>query len=309
MINLESLFKNIFEGNRISDDKLNKFAQIHLERLSANNEDGMFSGVLVGLTEAYEAYFGGISHELLHSGVQKSLTKATDTLIANFKATVSRHEGTIRGKYDVGSPVYLEFFPQGLTQFSTATKTNIEVIMDKFNATVAKYQADLGEDLVKQFTDFQKNYKATRKAQLGTFGHVSVTKVGTAESRTRLEMQLLASIHTIALAFPGNVPKCMSYFDQSVIRSSTDTNNDGYGTLTGKVSNQGQPLVNVEVEVLDSGTTLVHTDVAGQYRSRMVDIGLYRVRFSKAGYETLEKEIEIVDQGDTLLDVELVRQG
>ena len=38
MINMETLFKNHFNTNKISDDDIQKFAEINLQRMSANND-------------------------------------------------------------------------------------------------------------------------------------------------------------------------------------------------------------------------------------------------------------------------------
>ena len=38
MINMETLFKNHFNTNKISDDDIQKFAEINLQRTSANND-------------------------------------------------------------------------------------------------------------------------------------------------------------------------------------------------------------------------------------------------------------------------------
>lgn len=219
MINLENVFKNIFHDARVGDDKLKKFAEDHLGRLSTTS-DPQLSTILTDTTAAFEDYFGEITNEALHATIKKSYTKTTDDSIVAFLELLKRQEGLIRSIYGDKSATYMEFFPLGMSEYHQATKANIETLMNRFVRTAEKYIEKLGADFVDSFADLRDQYSNARKAQVMKKGDVNNAKVGTSENRTKLEMQLTTNVHTIALTYPGNVEKAIRFFDQSIVRPS-----------------------------------------------------------------------------------------
>lgn len=85
MINLETLFKNHFNTDRISDDNMQKFAEIHLQRMSANNGGGEFTQMITDTTTAYTGYFGAITDEDTKFAVQQGLTIAMNNSMKAFQ--------------------------------------------------------------------------------------------------------------------------------------------------------------------------------------------------------------------------------
>jgi|SRR5665213_3461194 len=218
MLQLETIFKNLFEGPRISDDNLKEFTEDHTQRLIANNNAGAFNPILSATQTCYTNYFGNISNEDTHSAVRKSLTLSADNLMETFKDTVSQKEGIIKGQYGVSSPTYLEFFPQGISEYRNAIKANIETLMNRMMNAATAHQTDLGNAFVQLFTDLHNNYVLARTSQLNKKGEVSTDKTNTKAARTALEIQLTKNIHFIGYLFPGNANHAMSFFDQNIIQ-------------------------------------------------------------------------------------------
>jgi hypothetical protein len=307
MVNLETLFKNFFDGTKISDDNFKTFAESHLQRLAANNGGGDFNTVITATTAAYGGYFGSITDTDLAATLQKSLTSSADALIGQFKDAVGVDEGLIRSKYFTANPpVYLEFFPRGVGEYTQAIKANIETLMTRFAEAASRHQGELGVPFATKFTNLRDNYIAARAAQLGKIGEVKSTTTVKKGNRSALELQVCVNLHTIAGMYPGQVDKGMSFFDQTVIRRQIDHSNDGMGRLLGNISFNGTPLPDVTVKFLNENLALSHSKNDGKYRCRNVSIGQYSVEYTKDGYTTVERQVEIVDDGDTLLDLEMV---
>ena len=74
MFNLNTLFTNFFERSAISDNNIRKFAEVNLERLSANNGNGEFSQIIADTQNAYNQYFGSMSEEDKNFAMQQGLT-------------------------------------------------------------------------------------------------------------------------------------------------------------------------------------------------------------------------------------------
>ncbi|HCY77063.1 MAG TPA: hypothetical protein DHV28_14165 [Ignavibacteriales bacterium] len=226
MMDLRKFFKNHFDTKEISDDNMKKFAEVHLERLSANNGTAQFTAMITDTTNAYTAYYGSITNEDTKFAIQQGLTITMNNIVENFKNFVSKKEGTIRGQFGDKSAEYQEFFPLGVTEYRQSNLANIDKLMTRFVAAAERYSAELGAALQTDAETYLTNFKAARKAQLEKIGEVSAQKTTTSTTRDGIENELMKNVHLIASMFIGNVDRCMDFFDQSFIRSTQD---DGEG--------------------------------------------------------------------------------
>jgi hypothetical protein len=232
MKNLRTYFTVVFDTPRISDDKLRKFVEVHLKRLAANNPGGIFSSLLAATTTAYDDYFGAITDEDTKAAIQKGLTKTMNDTLEEFIRAVRRREGTIKGEFDKDSAAYLEFFPQGLTEYNQSTLANVETLMARFVNASTKHVAELGQPFVDRFVGLKQAFVAARAAQLTAMGEVKGEKLGTAEARTALEDQLMDNVLTLAMKFKRDADTGMSYFDQSIIRPAGEGDDEEPATPT-----------------------------------------------------------------------------
>ena len=151
MINLITLFKNHFDTKEISDDNMKKFAEVHLQRLTANNSGGDFTQMITDTTTAYTNYYGSITDEDTKFAVQQGLTVTMNNIMESFKNAVSQKEGLVRGNFGKDSPEYQEFSPLGVTEYRSGTLANIEVLMDRFSKAAAAHVAVLGVPFQTEF--------------------------------------------------------------------------------------------------------------------------------------------------------------
>lgn len=310
MFNLISFFDNFFEAARISDDNLKKFVQDHLARLAANNGGGDFTTILNDMTLAYTGYFGKITDTDLAKAVQQSLTMSADNLITTFKKTVSQKEGAIKSQYGADSPTYQEFFPYGLTEYSKATKANVETLMTRMVSSCTAHVADLGAAMVALFANIQSNYVTARTLQLSKIAEVSTDISDKHATRDVVELQLCRNVHYIGYSFPGNADRCMDFFDQSIIRPNVNHDHDGLGRAAGVVTDldDDMPIKDVVVDYPYEGVASRSSKADGTYRAVNVHTGMRVVRFTHPLYETADLNINIVDEGDTPLNVKLKKK-
>ena len=307
MINLITLLQNHFGAKSISDEKLKGFSEDHLQRLTANNEGGVFSTLITDTTAAHTLYFGHIHSEAVNKALQKSRTQSVDGIIAKFKEEVSRREGLIKNKFGKDSATYTEFFPLGISEYRGANKISLETLIARMVKVSNAHAAEVGDDFVKCFTDIQTSYAEARNTQMGKKGEVSIDKTNTKSARTALEIQLIKNLHFIAFTYPGDVVRCNSFFDQSIIQPKQSSASDGLGRLTGLITNATtkELVANAQVEVIDANIPNIYSDSTGKFRSRNVIVGTYKIRISKSGFQPVEVPVEVVDDGDTPLDVAL----
>jgi hypothetical protein len=144
-----------------------------------------------------------------------------DDVMVQFKKTMSAKEGVIADLLTKGSPAYLEFYPHGITEYSTANKTQMPVLVNRIKDAATKYNVQLGGALFTLLTGFATSYSDARQAQQQQMGDVEGSRTDRDTARTDAENALLTAIHTIALMFLGNVQACMQFFDFSLLFPQT----------------------------------------------------------------------------------------
>lgn len=306
MLQFESIFKNHFDTEKISDDNLKKFTEDHIQRLTANNGGGTFTAHITATTLAHTAYFGKISTEDFALAVQQGLTVTVDSIIKNFKKSVSQKEGLIRSFYDVSSPTYQEFFPHGVTEYSSATKANIEMLMARMVSACIAHNADLGDAVRDLFIEYKDTYTEARNAQLLKFGEVDSSKSGTETARNTLEVQLMKNLFFVGTTFPGDVSRCMDFFKQDIIRYDENSATDGQGRLKGTITDaaNGNPLIDAQIEILNTNIPIAKMKADG-YKTQRMPTGSKQVRISFPGKTAQVIDVIILDDGDTVLNVDL----
>jgi len=218
MLNLINFFRILFNTSRISDLNLRKFCEDNLQRMIANNPGGIYTILITDTTTAYNGYYGAITDEDARTAIKEGSTIAMNNAMKDFQDNVSQQEGIIRGTYGKTSPIYQEFFPHGLTEYSNANLQGVGVLMDRMVTASTAHQADLGVPFLTLFTNLRDTFFTARTAQLNLIGDVAGKKDVTETTRDDVEIQLMRNVLFIAYNNVGNTSAANTYFDQSFIR-------------------------------------------------------------------------------------------
>jgi hypothetical protein len=217
MINLEVFFSNHFNTERISDDKMDLFAQDHIARLKANNPGNIYDPVITNTESAYNGYFSSKTKESVSAAQKEAATVNVEKYAKEFIELVSMKEGIIRGTWGKESSQYQEFYPHGITEYSKATRSNMNELMERYLQTATIYTLELPANFIDIFTALINNYKTSRDLQLGKMGDVSGDKLETSQNRDVLETQLMSNVLVIANNNIGNLDVMKVYFTQHYI--------------------------------------------------------------------------------------------
>jgi hypothetical protein len=238
MIKLETFFRNHFDSDIISDDRMDLFAQDHIARLKANNPGDIYSTLVTSTEKAYNDYYTAKTSESFTNAQKEAATVDVDRYAKEFNGLVSMKEGIIRGTWGKASAQYQEFYPQGINEYNIATRANLNDLMDRYLQTATKYVADLPANFVEAFATVINNYKTSRTRQLGKMGNVTGHKDATAKNRDVLETQLMYNLLFIAKENIGDTAATKIYFTQHLIERAGKAGNDETGPdkpLTGTV--------------------------------------------------------------------------
>lgn len=257
MLDLRNFFKDHFNSMQVSDDNLRKFAEDHLQRLTANNNGNLYSSLLADTQVLYNDFNTLIKKEDQTYSQQQGKTLTTDNIISDFVQMVSRKEGAVRSEFGKDSAEYQEFFPNGLSEYHQVSKANAETLMERMKNAGQLYIAQLGQNFVTIFDTFFNNYIIARQQQLQAIAKVGALKSDVEIAREKLTKQLMRNLLIISADFVGHTDRLDDYFDQSIIRRINSKND---GTIEGTAT--ANAITNIESQGLMPTTEVTFTNLS-----------------------------------------------
>jgi len=214
----ERFFSDMFDSSRIIDARLQVFLRLLIVALTANNTDGAFTALIASLTIAYTSYFGNYETKYVSIAERIGKTRSLDLETKLFADTVRRKYSTIEAVYAEGSPIYLEFFPHGLTEIGNLTRTNIQAISHRIATKATEYKTSLGgQPFADIFTGLETGITNALGAQDVKKTSVSNITTDLIVSRKPVEDQIMKAMFTVGAKFWPNQAICRSYFDFTVL--------------------------------------------------------------------------------------------
>jgi len=214
--------KNFFEVVfRIGDFSIHAFwlfVKDHVIRLNTNNPGGVYSGIITETQAAFTALTSAMGEKTGDVSGRIAATGDVNQKRSLCDAFIRRHQGTIVGKWDKGTPTYLEFFPFGLGWYTQATKKTYPERIGHFVAVCENYQEELGITLVNELKALRAAYQLAYDAQLGKKGEISSDIEACGDSFDVMALQLMKNIYTIGLENLQDLGQGMIYFDQSILK-------------------------------------------------------------------------------------------
>jgi hypothetical protein len=228
MITLERYFENPFDDPHISAEEIRLFAEDHLGKLTAQNTTGPLTGTLTTMIASTQSAFDGFDTSLStradQIGTQIGQTATKNDVMRLFKTTIRQRQGRVVDKLGEDTPAYKEVFPGGLMYYTRATMQTVAQRLDYAVDKFTKYQAQLGADLVTEFTNLRTSFKNARTSQLTTKGTVSDARGDVKTTRTALGLQLLDNLLTLAKQFKGQPSRAAEFFNQSLLEDPQQGN-------------------------------------------------------------------------------------
>lgn len=214
----ENFFDNPLTSKEITPSRLCNFADDSVAKLTEDNPNGIFTNLIADITKCstdVQAELGEVQSTLAQ---QKGKTLTVNKFIIDFKTYMSDNEGVIAkaigGKK---SASFLDFYPQGLTQYNNVSKTKIEAILKQVSDAAEKHKAKLDKTIYTELKGFAIDYVKIRKDQLGQKGKVSDNRADRTNNVKKLEIALLKALHKVGETYADDIKKCCSYFNFSLL--------------------------------------------------------------------------------------------
>jgi hypothetical protein len=233
MMNIEKFFENQLADRKISSEELRQFTEDHIGKLGAMGALPANLAALLAPTKAtFGAFDAALSARTTLQATQSGGTITKDEALQLVRTTVRQREGRVRDTFAKGSASYAEFFPKGLKEYNQARLGQIPGLLDRLITAATKYEAQLGPELLAEFTALKTTFTTAREGQVDAKGDLAQARANVASTRTALELQLGKNILAIASHHLGSPERAKDYFNQSLLEDPTRSNDDAKDDVT-----------------------------------------------------------------------------
>lgn len=304
---LINYFQNPFGISKIALDNKKKFGEDALHRFATQNSGSLYDAEITAMEAAQNDLFGKITNVATTKAIAEARTKSVNLVMELFTKRVSKLNKFLELGDVHKTPVYQEFFPQGVMAFTEhVTKENIEQKMQfMVSAITANTAVAGGATVLAEFTAFLTNYNTARGLQLDK---LSETSSGRSQREAAEDVWDDAFFNALLSAVKNNRTKPQAvalFFNQSILTTPRSSATDGKGRVAGVVTKSGAPLPNCTIHITDGNIDDETTDETGGFITDSLPIGDYIIVCKQNGVEIYSAELHVVDDGDTKHDITL----
>jgi hypothetical protein len=239
----ENLAENPLDGLMVSVSRRIGYADINIERMTKNNPGNVLAQLITDTKAKRDAFAGNLSASKMGEAIRMAYTSELDTIVEQFRATVSKFEGLVKSVFGKGTPTYIMFFPFGLVEFHQANQAEILPLMDKIISLSLTHQTALGNPAYRtSFMDYKTRYANAYSLQKQAAGTVTNSKAVKEVLWNELKKQLYKNMLTLVLNNLDNPTVMLTYFEQSLLRykqtksATENTDNSTEGTYTATIA-------------------------------------------------------------------------
>jgi hypothetical protein len=219
---------NPFLSTRTSNGNFSKYAAIHIERLKANisaTTDILFGttittifNTMISQTEnLFNDWKSSIDLSATEKSQKEGKTISVKQAFKDLKSFISIKHGVIADKFHKGTPIYEEFFPLGLNEYSKVSMKDADVVFKRFINALELHKDAFDANMLTEANEKFNTYTLLRQAQLQKIGRVKDEISNADEKRNALGLQLYKNLLTLLLIYADNPEKVDNYFDESII--------------------------------------------------------------------------------------------
>jgi len=129
---LERIFEGLFNNERTTSERLVKYADDQISKTEANNPAAVYD-VIITETKTKSTTLQTILNTAQNSqATGKGGTVEKNQARKDCELFLSRGEGLIKYHYAEGSPIYIEFYPNGISAFIRASDPEFKTMMNVF---------------------------------------------------------------------------------------------------------------------------------------------------------------------------------
>ena len=218
---------NPLDSVMVGATKRYQYADDNIKSMTNNNPNNVFKQLINDTQSKLDAYKGKISEsklsEALRIAYTSELTLSMDEIVVN----AGKCEGLVKSAVGKNTPVYLEFYPFGLSEFHEANPTQLLDLLDRMISSVATHAQELGSNVYSdKFNDNKVRLKKAISNQKNSGSKVINSKEVKEILWNELKKQLYKNMLTIALYYIDNLNMVHTYFNPTLLRHHHHNNDD-----------------------------------------------------------------------------------
>lgn len=240
---LEKLFDIVFLNHLIIDIRLKAFVQNFLKKLAIQNTSNQFDTMLNDTEAKYVAFFGDISDKDTITAIKEARTMSVNNVIVEVGDFIRANVDYIASKLGRTKPEFHEIFPNQPTEYYTATKTNIEVLLHRLVTGCTTYETPLGAQLKADAIALQTKYLSARGTQITQMSALDNQRNLVHDSRKELAIQMQSNLFDLAKLNIGHPEKFKLFFSIHLLLPHSHKNEAGeivYDEITKPVPRNSQ---------------------------------------------------------------------
>jgi hypothetical protein len=218
----QTLITDKFKSNDFSRNELDLFAAKLIANAQNNSNSVLPKAEESLLVTAHQNFKANKSTLTTESGLNKGGTITREDAYDDALDFIRRKEGLIKDTFGKGTAEYVNFYPQGLTEYNQATVEGMKDLLARFVTIGKKHVGELGQPFVDQATALQDAYANARDSQVEGQSTNKSAQTILRESRKVLTMQLTRCLHLIAAYTIENPLAYNSYFDWDLLEVDND---------------------------------------------------------------------------------------
>lgn len=191
---------DLFDNSQYSRNEINLFASDFAGRLE-NLPNPVLSSEDQSLVRSHLTAFQtalGVQATTIGRQVGGTLTRlqAGDAS----RTFISRQEGLVRAKFGKASAPYLEFYPQGISEYQRATVEGLRALLERYANAATKYSQQLGDSFKSEALAIRQQYNDARDSQTAALGTHDASSDQVNTARKALTVQLTRCLLLTAAA-------------------------------------------------------------------------------------------------------------
>lgn len=305
---LQTPLVNPFDDMRYSNEDFKQFGLDLRAALRTNTaQSGLSPTQMTAYSDALDAYLTGTGGAKSNLALQKGSTADEKEAWAKVAEGVRAKEGLVRTKYAKGSPVYIQFFPNGLSEFNKPKKGDRVDLLDNLITRFGSFAVDF-PGAAAEVTTLKTDYMAKFETQAEAIGSTRGGRGQRDSGRIALADLMYDAWLTIVNANRGNPDVITTFFNVSIFDKGTNSANDNKGNVLFVTRNTSEiPEPNVKITVLTLENVVVKTgftDSTGRLTLKNLPIGQFNLRAEKEQFvANLPVFIEVLDDQDITVNI------
>jgi hypothetical protein len=214
----DTFFSNFFDNPKITDFRFRNFMRDTRSRFLAANADNSRQPAI----DLIDTVLPDLDRELGEVEATGNLgmgkTMNTDSVLLHFSHAMSEEAPFIQRALKNEEPgAYLEFYPNGLSEYNRITKEDAPMLLKRVNLAAVKYAIQLGKTLSDELAAFEQQYHDAREAQTGNTGALAQNRGERSAARKAAEPVMLGIMHDTGRQHPGDVAAGERFYDLSLL--------------------------------------------------------------------------------------------